>query len=205
MTSRKACSTTRTGRRCSRSESRESSTYFSGERTPINDPFARAVAAGLSLGTTRGGLYLALLQGIAYATRSNLEAIEALGSPIRRVVAVGGGTADPVLLQLVSDACGIDQEIPGATIGAARGDALLAGLASGLVARETMGSWTSVDRVVRPKPEMRAGHDRRYRAFRKLYIATRSIVHGLGRQRPSAREARTPGAVIGPSYAIDRL
>jgi Sugar (pentulose and hexulose) kinases len=154
--------------------------YFSGERTPINDPLARGVAAGLSLHSTRGDLYLALLRGIAYATRANLEAMRALGAPIRRVVSVGGGTADPLLLQMVSDSCGIEQEIPGATIGASRGDALLAGLASGLVDRDDIAAWTSIDRVIRPRPETLAGHDRRYQAFRDLYHATRDIVHGLG-------------------------
>lgn len=153
--------------------------YFSGERTPINDPRARGVAAGLSLAVNRGGLYLALLQGIAYATRANIEAMRAL-APIRRVVAVGGGTLDPLLLELVSDACGIEQEIPQATIGASRGDALIAGLASGLVTRNAVESWMSVDRIVRPRPDARAGHNRRYRAFGDLYLATRDIVHGLG-------------------------
>jgi xylulokinase len=153
--------------------------YFSGERTPINDPRARGVAAGLSLGTDRGALYLGLLQGIAYATRANLEAMGALGAPIRRVVAVGGGTADPLLLQLVSDAASVTQEIPGETIGASRGDALLAGLASGIVSRDGVPGWMSVDRVIRPRPETRPAHDRRYRAFRELYDATRSIIHGL--------------------------
>jgi xylulokinase len=153
--------------------------YFSGERTPINDPLARGVATGLSLGSTRGDLYLGLLRGIAYATRANLEAIRAL-VPIRRVVAVGGGTADPLLLQLVSDACGIEQEIPGATIGASRGDALLAGLASGMLSHATVASWMSTARVIRPRPATLTEHDRRYRAFRDLYLATRDIVHGLG-------------------------
>ena len=101
-------------------------------------------------------------------------------APIRRVVAVGGGTADSMLLQLVSDACGIEQEIPSATIGASRGDALLAGLASGLVARYGVEAWMGIDHVVRPRLEMRAAHDRRYRAFSELYLATRDIVHGLG-------------------------
>ncbi|HEX2626253.1 MAG TPA: FGGY family carbohydrate kinase [Candidatus Limnocylindrales bacterium] len=154
--------------------------YFAGERTPINDPLARGVVTGLSLASGRGDLYLALLQGIAYATRSNIEAMEALGAPIRRIVAVGGGTADLLLLQLVSDACGIEQSIPASTIGAARGDAILAGLASGVLAREDIDGWMSVDRVVRPRPEERAGHDRRYAAFRALYESTRDIVHGLG-------------------------
>ena len=41
--------------------------YLSGERTPINDPHARAVIAGASLHSTRGDLYLALLQEIGRA------------------------------------------------------------------------------------------------------------------------------------------
>ena len=56
--------------------------YLSGERTPINDPRARGVTAGLSLRSTRGDLYLALLQGIAYATRANLETMRDLGTPV---------------------------------------------------------------------------------------------------------------------------
>lgn len=153
--------------------------YLSGERTPINDPRARAVLAGASLASSRGDLYLALLQGIAYATRANLESMRTLGAPIERVVAVGGGTADPLLLQLVSDACGIEQVVPGSTIGASRGDAILAGLASGALSATDVEGWMSVDRVIRPRSEMRAGHDRRLAAFRELYAATRSIVHDL--------------------------
>jgi xylulokinase len=154
--------------------------YFSGERTPINDPRARGVVTGLSLASGRGDLYLALLQGIAYATRANLESMRSLGADIRRVVAVGGGTADPLLLQLVSDASGIEQIVPGSTIGASRGDAILAGLAAGVIRREDIDGWMSVDRIVRPRPATRAGHDRRYAAYRELYGATRDIVHGLG-------------------------
>jgi xylulokinase len=154
--------------------------YFSGERTPINDPLARGVVAGLSLGSRRGDLYLALLQGIAYASRANLEAMRALGAPIRRVVAVGGGTSDPLLLQLVSDACGVEQVVPGCTIGASRGDALIAGLATGVVAPRDVDGWMTVDHVVTPRPATRRAHDRRYARFGELYRSTKDIVHRLG-------------------------
>jgi xylulokinase len=153
--------------------------YLSGERTPINDPNARAVIAGASLHSTRGDLYRALLQGVAYAIRANLEAMGGLAK-IRRVVAVGGGTLDGYHLQLVSDAAGVAQLIPTSTIGAARGDAMLAGLASGLLGRADLAAWTSIARVIEPRPETRPGHDRRYEAFGELYRATRPIVHGLG-------------------------
>jgi len=174
--------------------------FFSGERTPINDPRARGVAAGLSLGTSRGALYLGLLQGIAYATRANIEAMRDLGAPIHRVVAVGGGTADPVLLQLVSDATGIEQAVPGETIGAARGDALLAGLASGLVDRSSVGSWVTIARIIRARAERLAAHDARFAAFDDLYRSTRGVVHRLA----AAAEREAGLAQPGPKRASSR-
>jgi xylulokinase len=153
--------------------------YLSGERTPINDPHARAVIAGASLHSTRGDLYRALLQGVAYAIRANLEAMGRLAH-IGRIVVVGGGTADGYLLQLVSDATGIAQLVPSSTIGAARGDAMIAGLAAGLLQRADLAAWTTIERTIEPRPDRRAGHDRQYRAFGELYRATREVVHTLG-------------------------
>jgi len=154
--------------------------YLSGERTPINDPRARGVITGLSLRTGRGDIYRGLLHGIAYAARANLEAMRELGAPIDRAVAVGGGTSDAYLLQLVSDATGIEQHIPSSTIGASRGDAMLAGLAAGLLRPEDLAAWTSIERTIEPRPETRAGHDQRSVAFGSLYRTTRDIVHALG-------------------------
>ena len=153
--------------------------YLSGERTPINDPRARGVIAGLSLHSTRGDTYRGLLEGIAYAARSNIDAMRDLGATIRRVVAVGGGTADPFFVQLVSDACGVEQVVPVSTIGAARGDAFLAGLAAGILRRDDLPSWVQVAATVRPEPGAHADHDRRYALFRDLYLETRGTVHAL--------------------------
>jgi xylulokinase len=153
--------------------------YLSGERTPINDPAARGVVAGLSLHTMRGDAYRGLLQGMAYATQANLEAMRGLGATISRIVAVGGGTANRLLLGLVSDACGVDQSIPESTVGAARGDAFLAGLASGALQRADLQAWVAVADTIRPDPTTRRANDGRYTAFHALYDETRAIVHEL--------------------------
>lgn len=102
-----------------------------------------------------------------------------LGAHIGRVVVVGGGTADPYFLGLVSDACGIDQVVPVSTVGAARGDAFLAGLAAGVLERGDLAGWVDVAATVRPDLAARAGHERRYAAFRGLYEETKETVHGL--------------------------
>ncbi|OEV22891.1 hypothetical protein AN219_26690, partial [Streptomyces nanshensis] len=59
--------------------------YFAGERTPVMDPYARGVLAGLTLSHTRGDLYRAALEATAYAVRHNIEAIERAGGDIRRI------------------------------------------------------------------------------------------------------------------------
>ena len=47
--------------------------YFSGERTPINDPYARGLFFGLSLSTTRADLYRAVLEGVGFGIRHNID------------------------------------------------------------------------------------------------------------------------------------
>ncbi|MDF3018607.1 MAG: carbohydrate kinase, partial [Thermomicrobiales bacterium] len=107
--------------------------YFAGERTPINDPDARGVYAGLTLSHTKAHLYRASLEGTAYGVRHNLETMSAMGAPPRRLVAVGGGAKNPLWLQIVSDVSGLPQDVPERTIGASYGDAFMAGLATGIV------------------------------------------------------------------------
>jgi xylulokinase len=148
--------------------------YFAGERTPILDPRARGVIAGLTLRHTRGHLYRAALEGIALGVRHNLEA---MGTRPSRAVAVGGGTAGRLWTQIVSDACDLRQEIPAETIGAGYGDARLAAEGVGLTAPG--GSWATIAERVEPQPAQRAEQDARYRLYRTLYPATREVVHAL--------------------------
>ena len=53
--------------------------YFAGERTPIADPHARGIVAGLTLEHQRGDLYRAALEATAMGVRHNVEAMRAAG------------------------------------------------------------------------------------------------------------------------------
>ncbi len=151
--------------------------YFSGERTPIFDPRARGVIAGLSLRHRRGHLFRAVYEGIAFGIRQILEFLEDGAEPPRRLVAVGGGTQGGLWTQVVSDVCGRDQELPLQTIGACYGDALLAAIGTGTVPAAT--DWAAVERVVRPDPDVRGVYDNLFAAYSDLYPATRDVVHQL--------------------------
>jgi xylulokinase len=148
--------------------------YFQGERTPLNDPNARGVIAGLTLGHGRAQLYRAALEGVAYGVRHNLEALQLAPE---RVVAVGGGATGGVWPQIVCDVCGIEQLLPDETIGACLGDALLAAEAVGLAPAGS--SWTTGERRVLPDPAAHALYDAAYAQYRELHEATAGIQHEL--------------------------
>ncbi|MFG3003575.1 FGGY-family carbohydrate kinase [Streptomyces calvus] len=150
--------------------------YFSGERTPVMDPHARGVIAGLTLSHTRGDLYRAALEATGFGVRHNIETIEAAGGDIRRVVAVGGGTQGPLWTRIVSDITGRPQELRTVTIGASYGGALLA---AQLVADVSIDDWNPVRETVTPRTESAARYDELYALYRRLYPDTMATVHAL--------------------------
>ena len=156
--------------------------YFAGERTPLNDPEARGVAAGLTLAHTRADLYRAILEGVGYGIRHNLEAMGEAGVPPKRLLAIGGGTQNRLWLQIVSDIAGVEQHLPSQHYGAAYGDAFLAGLGVGLFADTTqVADWITYRQVIRPVPEAQAQYEAYYRLYLQLYRESASTVHQLAR------------------------
>lgn len=154
--------------------------YFAGERSPIADPSARGVIAGLTLSHTRGDLYRAALEAAAYGVRHHLETLQTAGLPIERVVAVGGGAQNDLWPQIVSDVTGLTQQIPRSTVGASFGGAMLAArLAHGI----DTSRWNPGDHRCVPDPAHRERYDELYRLYRELYPATLDITHTLARMQ----------------------
>ncbi|MGH2800038.1 MAG: FGGY-family carbohydrate kinase, partial [Thermoleophilaceae bacterium] len=151
--------------------------YFAGERTPLFDPAARGVVCGLTLAHGRGHLYRALLEATAYGVRHNLEAMDAAGGALKRLVAVGGGTKGGLWTQIVSDVTGRPQELPRQTIGASYGDALLAGIAAGVVEPEQ--DWSEIAETVVQGPTKGELYGHLYGVYRELYETTRPQAHAL--------------------------
>ena len=157
--------------------------YFSGERTPLNDPLARGVVAGLTLAHTKAHVYRALLEGVAYGLAHNLEAIAQSGAATTRAVAVGGGVKSRLWLQIISDVTGVEQIVPAQTIGAAYGDAFLAGLGVGLFdSLDDVKTWVRPALVVRPDPAAHAVYQSYYHVYRELYPASQEQLHALARR-----------------------
>jgi xylulokinase len=157
--------------------------YFSGERTPINDPLARGMICGLTLAHRREHVYRALLESVAYGIADNLRTMEEAGARPRRIVAVGGGTKNAGWLQIVSDVSALPQLLPAVTIGASYGDALLAGVGTQLLpsAEQALAQWVHVDRTVEPDMSRHAVYQDYFTIYKDLYRHSAAEQHELAR------------------------
>lgn len=75
--------------------------YLNGERTPYWDPHARGVYFGVSLSTGKAHFIRAVMEGVSFALRNNIETVESMGISINEVRAVGGGLKSPVWLDIL--------------------------------------------------------------------------------------------------------
>jgi xylulokinase len=151
--------------------------YLMGERTPHLDPHARAALTGLTASHTRAHIVRAILEGVAFSLRDTFEIFNEMSVPVDAVRLGGGGARSPLWRQIQADVYGRAVETVEAEEGAAYGAALLAGVGGG--------AWPTVDDACvavvhvanRFEPERSAVElmERRYKAFRKLYPALRSI------------------------------
>jgi xylulokinase len=136
---------------------------------------------GLTLSHSRADLYRALLESVGYSIRHNIEALAEEGCRPERILAVGGGTRNPAWMQMVSDIAGITQVIPAQQIGAAYGDAFLAGIGAGLFSGiGEAGRWIQPGSVMHPRPEASTLYDRFYGLYRELYERNAGAMHSMG-------------------------
>ncbi|MGX9988689.1 xylulokinase [Rhizobium sp. Z1P35] len=152
--------------------------YLSGERTPHNDAVIRGAFIGLEHESSRVVLTQAVLEGVAFAIRDNLEALRSAGTGISRVTAIGGGSRSRYWLASIATALGVPVDLPadgdfGAAFGAAR---------LGLIAA------TGADPIAVCTPPITAGtiepvsalsgaYEDAYKRYRALYPAIKSLAH----------------------------
>lgn len=153
--------------------------YFSGERTPVNDPLAKGMMFGLMLHHTRAHLYQACLEGVGYGVAQHFRGYAEIGMQTNKVVAVGGGTKNPKWMQIVSDISG-REILLGGVFGAAFGDALLAALGVGRFSSiEELSRHVSFNGVIRPKAENTKLYQPMLDIYTELYERNKDLMHRL--------------------------
>ncbi|CDZ38516.1 Xylulokinase [Neorhizobium galegae bv. officinalis] len=152
--------------------------YLSGERTPHNDAAIRGAFIGLEHESSRSVLTQAVLEGVTFAIRDNLEALKSAGTSISRVTAIGGGSRSRYWLQSIATSLGVPVDIPadgdfGAAFGAARLGLIAATGADPL----SVCSAPKTDETIEPVSGLSEAYDTAYARYRALYPAIRSLAH----------------------------
>ena len=155
--------------------------HFAGSGTPWLDTRSKGAILGLTFGTTRPMLAKAILEGLTFELRINLDLLAEAGVGIAELHAVGGGARSPLWLQMKADICNIPLRVPQVTDAACLGAALLAGRAAGIypdlvtAVKQTV----CLDRQIAPRGDSVIAYQERFRLYRQLYPLLASFNHEL--------------------------
>lgn len=105
--------------------------YFMGERTPIWDTDAKGTILGLSLYHRKEHIYRAFLESVAYSLRHIMESFGQNNT--EECILVGGAAKSRLWKQIFADVLGIPVVCPIGNIEAPLGDALIAGVGTGVL------------------------------------------------------------------------
>ncbi|MDR1496118.1 MAG: FGGY-family carbohydrate kinase [Clostridiales Family XIII bacterium] len=152
--------------------------YLSGERSPIWDERAKGVWYGLDYRTTRAVLIRAVLEGVAFSLRHNIETAREAGAEAGVIHAIGGGARSALWNQIKADVVGCGITASGAETATCAGAAMLAGVGVGEYRGFDEAVRAFVDEGVRYEPNLanKAVYDRRYETYLKLYERLRPIM-----------------------------
>lgn len=140
--------------------------YFMGERSPVWDSDAKGMILGLSLTHTKGHIYRAFLEAVAYSLR---DAMEATGEDLGEYILLAGGvTKSKIWRQIFADVTGYPVVCPIYDVEANMGDVMLAGIGTGLLTYEEVQKWQVLDKKILPNEE----NHKKYNEYFKLYKST---------------------------------
>ena len=154
--------------------------YFSGERTPIHDTYAKGSFFGLNLTHKRSDMYRSIFEGIAYGTKHVFDTFEEMKNLPKSLYSVGGGTKNTIWSKTTSDIIGLNQILRKKTFGASYGDAFLAAYSIGDLNKEDINKWNPVDYEIIFSEENNQIYQKGYNNFRRLYESTKDLMKDMG-------------------------
>jgi xylulokinase len=170
--------------------------YLAGERSPLWDPHARGLFAGLSLGHGRGHLARAIVEASALAIRHVAAPMLAAGVQVTAMRACGGPARSPFWNQVKADVTGFQVLVPRVLETAVLGSAILGAVGVGAApdVPTAIRSMTAIEHEIAPRTESAAVYERLYEAYVALYPATNAIVRRLPEASGPVAAASGPAA-----------
>ncbi len=151
--------------------------YLMGERSPHNNPDARAMFIGMSMDTAREDMTQAVLEGVTFGLRDSLEVAKSLGLQIERTKICGGGAKSSLWKKILANIMNLKVDVIESEEGPALGGAMLAavGCKEYPDVETIAGKVVKVVDTVEPEPELVAKYEERYQKFKKIYPAVKEL------------------------------
>ena len=155
--------------------------YLMGERSPHNNPNARATFIGMTMDTSREDMTQAVLEGVAFGLRDSLEVARSLGINIERTKICGGGAKSPLWKRMIANIMNLKVDVIESEEGPALGGAMLAAVACGEYAsvEEAAEKIVKIVRTVEPEADLVAKYEERYQQFKKIYPACKPVFDAI--------------------------
>lgn len=151
--------------------------YLMGERSPINDTDASGMFIGLRSNTSRADMYQAILEGVAFAIKENLEIIKAFGVEVSRSCLCGGGSKSILWRKILANVLDIELNIPFTEQGPGYGSAVLAMVGAGEFenVKAATDKFFAVKKMITPDEKLSKLYKDRYEIYRKIYPAVKQL------------------------------
>ena len=155
--------------------------YLMGERSPINDTDARGTFTGLRLDTSREDMVQAVLEGVAFAIKDNVEIAKRLGIEIRESGLCGGGAKSALWQKILCNVLNMTLTLPQTEQGPGYGGAMLAMVGTGTDASMEACARRLVKERARlsPEPDIAARYAERYEKYRAIYPSMKELFKTL--------------------------
>ena len=145
--------------------------YLLGERAPMWDATAKGVLFGLTHQHTKADIARATVEGICFALRDVLQAIEEVNGTITTIYASGGFTKSSFWLQTMSDVLGEEIKLNNSADASATGAAIIGLYALGYIKNlQESKMLFSVQQTFSPDASTRNTYDSLFRIFQSLYL-----------------------------------
>ncbi len=153
--------------------------YLMGERSPHNDPDARAAFVGMSMDTTREDMTQAMLEGVAFGLRDSMEAAKSTGLHPERSKICGGGAKSPLWRKIIANVMNMKIDRIESEEGPGYGAAILAAVGCGAFSsvEEAAGRLVKITDTEEPDPQLAGKYEEKYQKYRKLYPALKEFYH----------------------------
>jgi xylulokinase len=145
--------------------------HFTSTGTPYFNPSPAGAIIGLNLNTSKEQVIKAILEGLTYEIRLNLELLKKAGIDITSIRAFGGGAKSSAWMQIKTDILNVPITSLAVTEAGCLGAAMLAGKSCGEITSLADYSklWVKPIRVYEPSAKNVEQYKERFEIYSKLY------------------------------------